>query len=167
MIFGGRKKRIEKLHNEAVSLFEAGDYGNSVKRFAKLCDKEPNSERLYYLGVLFDMLEIPEESAKALDGSVKMDPSNWRAWYSLAVVQQQSGDFEGAFVSIQAAHKIAPDDFQSLNLYALLRLNSPIAEHRNEKHALELATRACELTGNEDELCLATLQQAKAAAGSS
>ena len=87
-----------------------------------------------------------------------MDPGNSRAWYSLAVVQHQQGEFEHAITAIQVAHKIDPDD---LNLFAVLRLESPVESHRDPKHALELATRA---TANEDEFCLTTLQMAKEAA---
>ena len=161
MIFWGKKKKIERLHNEAVAKFENGEYEESVKRFAKLCDLEPTSERLYYLGVLFDLMGLHEESAKALQSSVEMDASNSRAWYSLSMVHDQMEDFDAAYNAIEKAHQQDPDDYRILNLFAQLCLTSE--NHKDPQRAIQLARRACELTNNQDEVCLATLQDAEEA----
>ena len=165
MIFGGKQKKIEKLHNDAVAMFEAGNYEESVKRFAKLCDLEPNSERLYYLGVLMDMMGLSKEATKALQQSVRMDGQNSMALYSLAIVQQQSDNIEGAYDAIKKAYKADPNDFRILNLLAKLMITSPFEEHRDPKRAYLLAKRACELTNNHDEVCLDTLKEAQAMLG--
>ena len=52
-----------------------------------------------------------------------------------------------------------------MNHYAMMLCQSPIEAHHDFAKALELAKHACELTEYEDEICLATYESAKQAAG--
>lgn len=167
MIFGGKKKKIEKLDREGKALFEAGDYANAVKRFALLCDLEPNSERLYYMGVLLDMMGIQDEAEKALRQSVDMDADNSYSWFSLAMICFGQSNFEGAHDAISNAYKADPNDFRILNLFAQVLIMSPYEDHKDPKRAHELAERACEITEYTDEVCMQTLEMAKENLGDS
>lgn len=169
MPFWGKKKEPTPAEMEAqgVAAFEQGDYQTAAKTFANLCDIEPTSERLYYLGVLMDMLGVQEGAISALTAAVEMDPENSQAFYSLSIVYSGMENFEGAFEAITKAYEVDPDDFRIVNHLAMLMCQSPVPEHRDPPRAVELAKQACELTDWQDEICQQTYETAKAAVGES
>lgn len=162
---GGKKKQIASLHKEGVAFFEAGEYGEAVKRFAKLNDLEPTSERLYYMGVLFDLMGHGDGSLSALRESIRLDPGNSQARFSLATVLYQKDNIEGAFEAAQQAYETNSEDFRILNLYARLMIESPYTDHQNPKLAFRLSEKACKLTDWQDDVCITTHAAAKAALG--
>ncbi len=169
MAFWNKKKSVDPqtLHDASVTAFENGDIPTAIKGFANLCDIEPTSERLYYLGVLLDMVGQPAPSVKALNQSVKMDANNSQALYSLSIVHAGQENIEAAYDAVKRAHEIEPDDFRIVNHLAMMMLNSPFKDHRNPQLAVELAKHACELTSWQDEICETTYKQALAQTGSS
>jgi len=167
MPFWNKKKSNDPqaLHDASVAAFENGDVPTAIKGFANLCDIQPTSERLYYLGVLLDMVGQPAPSVKALNESVKMDPNNSQALYSLSIVHVGQENIEAAYNAVEKANQIAPDDFRIVNHLAMMMLNSPFEDHRNPQRAVELAKHACELTGWQDEICETTYKKALAETG--
>jgi len=132
MPFWNKKtKDPQKLHDASVAAFENGDMPTAIKGFANLCDIEPTSERLYYLGVLLDMVGEPKQSIKALNESVKMDPGNSQAFYSLSIVHAGQENIEAAYNSVEKAYRIDPDDFRVVNHFAMTMLNSPFEDHQD------------------------------------
>ena len=165
MALFGKKKDPAKLHFQGVNAFENGQLEVAHSRFSDAIKIEPTSERLYYRGVIHDLMGKPKDALKDLKQSVKLDPKNSQALYSLSIIYAQQEIIEGAYESVKQAYEIDPDDFRIANHFAMLMLNSPITEHQDPRRAVEISKHACELTEWEDEICLATHEQALAAVG--
>ena len=161
-LFGGKP---EKLHHDAVTAFERGDYSKAEKLFSRTIAKEPTSERYYYRGVIHDIMGDPVKAVQDLGMAADMDPSNSRALYSLSIVLIQAGSFEGSFKAISMAYDVDPDDFRILNHFATLLLHAPDDSIKDVSRALELSRKSCELTDFLDEICLETYQEAQSLAG--
>src|SRR5581483_5458201 len=73
--------------------------------------------------------------------------------------------FEQALACYESALKARPDQARTLNNLAWLRATCPDVALRNGTEALNLATRACELTTYGKPLYLGTLAQAYREAG--
>lgn len=96
-LFGKKKPSPAKMEAVGIAAFEAEEYDDAIKIFANLCDIEPTSERLYYLGVLMDMWGEPDAATSALTQAVQMDPGNFQALYSLAIVRMGQKTFRERF----------------------------------------------------------------------
>lgn len=79
-----------------------------------------------------------EKAQKYLEKSVDIDPSNWRAYYQLALEQSEIRDTQKAMQSIGRALQLNPSDISSWHLLVLL-CSCPV--QGNLKRALE----ACQM----------------------
>jgi tetratricopeptide (TPR) repeat protein len=77
----------------------------------------------------------------------------------------ERGDYGRARTASEEAIEQDPTDESPLNDLAWLLATCPDAKLRDGKTAIELATRACEITGRIDAACLDTLAAAYAEAG--
>jgi tetratricopeptide (TPR) repeat protein len=75
------------------------------------------------------------------------------------------GDFDGAVVDHIEAIRISPNAAEAHNHFAEFWALCPDRTRRDGKVALELATRACELSAWEDATCVGTLAAAHAELG--
>jgi tetratricopeptide (TPR) repeat protein len=81
---------------------------------------------------------------------------------SLLLAQNRSGE---AIEQYRDALRLAPDLVAALNDLAWIRATDPDPTHRNAAEAVDLAERACRLTGSKEALLLGTLAAAYAEAG--
>ena len=72
---------------------------------------------------------------------------------------------EEAIAQYHEAIRLLPDFLEALNNLAWTLAASPDAQFRNASEAIQLATRACELTGWKDPGCLNSLAAACAESG--
>jgi len=76
-----------------------------------------------------------------------------------------SGQFENAAADYIAAGRLAPTDGERYNALAWLRATCPRSALRDARQAIELATKACELSNWTNPLWIDTLAAAYAEAG--
>ncbi len=77
----------------------------------------------------------------------------------------ERGEYSRALAGYEEAIKLDPKNGFALNGLAWLLATRPEAQLRDGRRAVELATRACELTFRADEACVDTLAAAHAEAG--
>lgn len=169
MALWGKKKKNDpaSLQEKGEAAFEKGQMAIARQLFSQAIEKEPTSERLYYRGVVNDIMGDHRSALTDLKKATKLDPKNSQAWYSLSVIFAQRKQIEGAYNSVKQAYEIDQEDFRIANHFAQLMLTSPIKEHRDPGRAVEISKHACELTNWEDEICMTTHREALAAVGES
>jgi Flp pilus assembly protein TadD len=96
---------------------------------------------------------------------LRQRPGNADAHFALASIFAQQGDTGRAIDQYREGLKSRPDDPDALNNLAWIRAANSNAVFRNGAEAVQLARRACELTGNQKPMILGTLAAAYAEAG--
>lgn len=97
--------------------------------------------------------------------ALSANPNDLDLRRQLALALQQSGQAAAAASAWRAALQLAPEQPDLLNNLAWLLATEPDAAVRNGAEAVQLAERACELTGRQQPALLGTLGVAYAAAG--
>jgi tetratricopeptide (TPR) repeat protein len=115
---------------------------------------------LYYL-----VNKQPLEAIASYSGVLDVDPKNFLALRSRADTYLNMGKHVQAAADFRSALEINPKDTQLLNNYAWLLATSPLEEVREGKRAIELATKACTLTGFKQSHILSTLAASYAETG--
>lgn len=93
------------------------------------------------------------------------DQDNWLALRLRGDASLLIGKHAQAVADYEAAHKLRPDDSGILNNWAWVLATSPRDQVRDGKRAIELATRACELTDFKAPHILSTLAAGYAETG--
>jgi protein O-mannosyl-transferase len=97
--------------------------------------------------------------------AARLKPEDSTAQYELAIAMVKNGRSDLAVESFRAALRLKPDWVQALNNLAWILATHANAEIRNGSQAIELAQRACELTGYKEPRVIGTLDAAYAEAG--
>jgi len=91
--------------------------------------------------------------------------NSWQAHANLGLALSRQRKFEGAAYHNAEAVRLNPGDSYACNNYAMIMAACPDATYRDGKRAVEIATRACELTQWKKSDFLDTLAAAYAEAG--
>jgi len=115
---------------------------------------------LYYL-----VNKQPQKAIAAYSSVLKVEPKNFLALRSRADTYLNLGKHVQAAADFRRALELKPKDTPLLNNYAWLLATSPLAEVRDGKRAIELATKACTLTQYKLPHILSTLAASYAETG--
>ena len=115
---------------------------------------------MYYL-----INKQPHEAISEYDDMLLLDPENFLALRSRADAYLNVGKHQEAIADFEKALKIEPEDTTILNNLAWVLATSPDEKLRDGKRAVELATKACELTDYKLPHILSTLAASFAESG--
>jgi tetratricopeptide (TPR) repeat protein len=118
------------------------------------------SRGLYYLG-------RGREDSAIVDFSeaLRIDPKSVSAFRLRGITYGRKGQYKHATADLQEALRLDPQDARTCQELAWLKAVCPEARQRDGKMAVELATKACELSAWKDARCLDTLAAAYAEDG--
>ena len=105
------------------------------------------------------------EAETCLQRSVSEDTNMATAHFQLAWAEDQLGKYAGAIDQYRLVLTLRPDDPATLNNLALLYATATNAEVRTPKMAVELASRACDATTDQNARYMDTLARSYAADG--
>ncbi|MCM8802171.1 MAG: tetratricopeptide repeat protein, partial [Candidatus Omnitrophica bacterium] len=112
-------KRI--IHNYGVMLMMNGKYKEALSEFKKLekviSNREELSKATIGIGKCYFMLGNYEESMKYYNKTIELDPLNFDALTSLALIYERRGDIEKSLNYLLKAYKINP--YSSPTLYLI------------------------------------------------
>lgn len=145
---------------------DLGQYARAHEEFTHALRIEPRSA-LYYQnrgGNWYDQDKYDEALAD-FDRALELDPTLISAWCNRGHAWFKRGDYEQARRDFEQAIARGPDE--PWGYYDLARMSAmcPFPDYRDGAKAVELATKACELSRWEEWLCVATLAAAQAEAG--
>ncbi len=150
------------------SLIYAGleDYEAAIEDIQLLVQQFPGEP--IFLNALASFYSSSDQVDKALelfDETLKEDPEDSRALAGRADAKLNAGMHAEAVVDYEAALKLDEEDDHALNNLAWLLATSTFDEVRDGKRAIELATKAAEVTNYEEAHILSTLAAAYAESG--
>ena len=105
------------------------------------------------------------EAAAHFAEAIRLQPGDVPAHRNLGLVFSHLGKYESAKAQFAEAIRLEPGDPIAYNASAMLMAACPQAKFRDGKRAVQLATRACELTEWKNPIILDTLAAAQAEAG--
>ena len=150
----------------ALSRRQTGYWQNSVTLFSHALAVTGDNARVHAnLGMALAAEGKTEEGIQHLLEALRLHPEHAVAHWAVGSGRAQQGRFDEAVQQYEAALSLKPDFAEALNNLAWLRAAHPDAKYRNGAAAVELAERACRLTGQQEPLFIGTLAAAYAEAG--
>ncbi len=124
-----------------------------------------NPELHRKVALLLDGLGRKEEALEEFSTVARLKPQDASAHYELAISLARNGKREQAVEPLRASLRLKADSVAALNNLAWILATDPKPDVRKGEEAVELAIRACELTGYKDPRIVGTLDAAYAEAG--
>ncbi len=154
------------IRSRALLLAEDKRYAEATKELEKLVQSEPNDTlALLQLGMLYC---VQKRSAKAIDVFSRVlaeQPEEWQALRGRGDAYLNIGRQAEAIADYEKAIKLQPNDEGILNNFAWVLATSPDEKLRNGQRAVEIATKAAEVTEYKRAYILSTLAAAFAEVG--
>ena len=152
---------------ERGSIYDAkGEYDNAINDFNEVLQIDPkNIKALLKRGSVYSKEKELDKAINDYNQVLQIDPTNARAYSSRGAVYRKQREFDKAFKDFNDGIRLNPKDGIAFNNFAWFRATCANDSFRNGAEAVELATKACELTQWKSWFCIATLAAANAEAG--
>lgn len=150
------------------SLIQASqeNYAEAIKDVQLLAENAPENPAFkLQLAALLNASKEPRKAIELYDQILRVDPENASAIRGRGDAYLSLGDHKNAIKDYTEALAFEPEDDGILNNLAWVLATSPSDELRDGKKAVELATKACEVTGFREPHILSTLASAYAEVG--
>jgi tetratricopeptide (TPR) repeat protein len=159
-------KNFLAINNRALAYIETEEYKlalNDLQSALTLVPEYP--EALNNRGIVHQKLNKLDESIADFTAALKIDPKYTDALGNRAYTWQLKKDFPRAIADLEMAMKLSPTSFEATNDLAWLLATTPEDSIRSPARALELAKKACEISGYQQWNTLDTLAAAHAENG--
>lgn len=161
-----RPDRYEVHNNLGTAFTELGKFEEAVKCFEEALRLGPGKPIvLNNLGFALLQLGKLDEAITHYEYSLKLKPDQPVALNHLGEIYFMQGEIEKALSFWNKVLKLQPDRISVLNNLAWIKATEEGEQFRNPDEAVQLAQKACELTGYKEPALLDTLSVAYAAAG--
>ena len=152
--------------NWGNALVLQGKYEEAQRHFLEALRLKPDdAETRIFQGNLLVLQGRIEEAITRYLEAVKIEPHNAEGHYYLGGALARQRGFAAATAQLRLALEFKPDYAAAANDLAWILATETNATIRNVDEAIRLATRACELTTNQEALYLDTLGAAYAESG--
>ncbi len=167
---GGSMTQAEKealAHNgEAVGHLLKGDYDKAISECTAAIRLDPKNDQPYLnRGSAYLLIGENDKAIGDFDQAIRLNPKNAPPYSNRAHAYAAKGNYNEAIKGYQQAIKVEPENGDAYGYLADLLATCPNAELRDGKRAVELATKACELTKWNDFNSLSALAAAYAEVG--
>ena len=142
------------------------DYASAIRDFRRLVSQRQDDVVLIgQLGTLYLMAKQPRQAIKRFSRAIEIDEGNFPCRRGRSDAEIAIGDHAAALTDLEKALELEPDDPGVLNNLAWLLATSPDEAIRDGKRAIELATKACEVTKWKQPHIISTLAAGYAETG--
>jgi tetratricopeptide (TPR) repeat protein len=156
----------DALNIFGIALTRQGKYEQAIKCFTKALQIKPGYAAVYdNIGRIMFFQGKYDEAAVYLTEALRFDPAFASTHYRLGQVLVQKGKINEAIPHFEEALRLKPDWVEPMNDLAWILAASNKSAIRNPYRAVELAQRACELTGGKNPGLLDVLAVSYAATG--
>lgn len=143
-----------------------GDLKEAMEDIRSLIADDPeNADYRLQLAAYLNAAQRPRAAIEEITKVVENEPENWRALRARGDAYLSVGKHAEAIADYETALKMMPENSGILNNFAWVLATSPDEDVRNGKRAIELATKACEVTGYKEAHILSTLASGYAEVG--
>jgi tetratricopeptide (TPR) repeat protein len=143
-----------------------GKHDEAIETFRKAVELDPFfvPARLDFARLLLEVGKL-DHAVEQLTEAAEIEPKNPQPYSVLGDFYFQQGEHERAAAAFGVALRRDPGAVHPLQRLASIMIARPGSSLYNEKQAMRLATRACELTEYQDPEVLITLSEVFAVAG--
>ena len=144
----------------------AKNYARAIADLESILQRDPeNTEILIQIATVYGIDERPRKAISIYNQILEKNPEEWEALRGRADTYLGIGKHQEAVADYEKIIQQLPDDSNVLNNYAWVLATSTFETVRDGKRALELATRACEVTDYKAAHIISTLASAHAELG--
>jgi len=142
------------------------DFAAAIRDFRRLVSQRQDDVVLVgQLGTLYLMAKQPRQAIKRFSRGLEIDENNFPCRRGRSDAEISIGDHAAALADLEKALTLQPEDSGVLNNLAWLLATSPDDAIRDGKRAIELATKACEVTEWKQPHIVSTLAAGYAESG--
>ena len=153
-------------NNLAVALEKQGKLQEAIDHFYQVLQLTPDqAEPHYNLAVVLAENGRIDEAIDQYDEALRIEPNNTMAHVQLALVWLTQKRTDKAIEHYKTALSLSPDSTLLLNNLAWILATQQNSNFRDGARAVQLAEKACKLSGYKDAVLLDTLAAAYAEAG--
>lgn len=153
-------------YNMGEAMIEQDKYEDSIKYFNAVVKAKPDWAEAYYeMGRAFYLQGNRESAVEQCTKALQVKPDYTIARITLAHTLAEMGRIQPAIEQYYTVLKLEPDQVSALKNLAWLLAATEDARIHNPGKAVQLAEKACELTGYKEVEALDTLAIAYSAAG--
>jgi tetratricopeptide (TPR) repeat protein len=139
-------------------LAHLGRHEHAIAHYRRALELDPGLAQIRRnLGMLLVSRGRAMEAQAQFAEAIRLDPDDAHSHYHLGVLSAERGEIATAMDHYREALRSAPDFPEALNYLAWLLATADDARLRDPARALELALRACDLTGHQHAVPLRTL----------
>jgi len=154
------------LFNAGVALERLGRFPEATSYFQRAVQVDPKHvDARFNLARRLFVQGNPQAAAMHFEEVIRRKPEHGQARLFLGLAQFETGNEENAVTNLKAAVNVAPNSVEALNGLAWALATASNETVRDGATAVDLATRAAELTQHQRAPVLHTLAAAHAAAG--
>jgi tetratricopeptide (TPR) repeat protein len=153
-------------YNLGLVAAHAGKADDAIEHWEAALRIKPGYPGLHYnVGILLQQSGRNAEAIEQYRAALDIDPENAEAQYNLGTLLEQAGNVTETTRCYEQALRLKPDFVEAENSLARLLATISLSDGGAPSRAVELAQRACELSGNRTAGYLDTLAIAYAATG--
>ncbi len=150
-------------NNRAIAYIATQDYTNAMADLQAAIQQVPEyPEALNNRGVVNQKLGRLDDAVRDFTAALKVDPKYTDALGNRAYTYKLKQDYRSAITDLEQAIALRPNTYEALNDLAWLLATNKSDSVRNPSRALELATKACQISEYKEWNALDTLAAALA-----
>jgi tetratricopeptide (TPR) repeat protein len=155
-----------KAVESADKALAKGDYDAAIARFDEAIRISPNFARAYHgRGVAYFHKGQSDKAIASYTEAIRLEPKNDVAIFDRGLAYWEAGEHKRAAADFREAIEVNAKNDSAYNGLAWAMSTSPEVDLRDGKRAVEIATKACELTDWKNPYHLSTLAASYAEAG--
>ena len=153
------------FNSRGITYFDMGEFPKAITDHTEAIRLDPKYTRAYLnRGVAYDAKGDFPKAITDYTEAIRLNSKYTLAYLNRAGAYKAMKDYGKAIADYSEAIRLDPKDADTFNTLAWVCATCPDAKHRDGKKAVELATKACELTMWKNPKCLDTLAAAYAEA---
>jgi tetratricopeptide (TPR) repeat protein len=153
-------------YNRAIALQAKQDYVNALSDYDEAIQLGLKTASAYNnRGHARAMTRDYDGAIADYNEAIQLDPGYIRAWSNRGMARESKGDYENALKDFAEASRLDPESPVGYARRAWILATCPDEKLRNGKEAVELATKACDLSGLNDASIVDIRAAAHAEAG--
>jgi len=158
--------RPENYSNRGLIYSRMEKNGRALEDFDRAINNDPSYVPNYVnRALVYDDTGELGKALADLNKAIGLDPKNINAYDSRGYIYSEMGDAGNALADYQHVISLSSDDASGFSSLAWLYATFPKSEVRDGVKALELATKACELSKWKDYYSISALAAAEAETG--
>jgi tetratricopeptide (TPR) repeat protein len=152
--------------NRGSTYAQKREYAKAIEDYTEAIRLDPKAPSVFYnRGIAYTKEEDYDKAIKDYTEALRLYPDLAAAYNNRALACHKKGEYDKAIADFTTSLRLEPKDAYALNNYAWLLATCREKSVRDDKKAVELATRSCRLTDWKDAGGLLALAAAHAENG--